>query len=186
VEQVPDVSYVRSGEVAIAYQVVGEGPEDLVLLPFLANIYTLWLLPPMVELFRRLAERRRLIVVNPRGVGLSDRPRGFTIESRMDDIRAVMDATASERAALLGIGESAATCAVFAASYPERVSRLLLFLPYARGAASEEERERGLEQIRLQRDRWGRRDQLEEMALRMNPDWSDDPAYLEWFVCTTA
>jgi class 3 adenylate cyclase len=179
---VPDVSYARSGDVAIAYQIVGEGPEDLVLLPFLANIYTLWLLPPMEELLRRLAESRRLIVVNPRGVGLSDRPRGFTIESRMDDIRAVMDETGSERAALLGIGESAATCAVFAASYPERVSRLLLFLPYARGAASEEDRERALERIRLQRERWGRRDQLEEMARTMNPEWSDDPAYLEWFV----
>ncbi|MBD0337783.1 MAG: adenylate/guanylate cyclase domain-containing protein [Thermoleophilia bacterium] len=180
--KVPDVSYARSGDVAIAYQVVGEGPEDLVFLPFLANIYTLWLLRPMGEFLRKLAERRRLIVVNPRGVGLSDRPRGFTVESRMDDLLAVLEAVGSDRPAVLGVGEAAATCAVFAASYPESVSRLLLFAPYARGAASEEERQQGLERIRRERDRWGERGQLEEMARRLNPQWADDPEYLEWFV----
>ena len=80
---VPDVSYARSGDVAIAYQVVGDGPPDLVLVPFLANIYTLWLQPRAASVLHRLAERRRLIVLNPRGVGLSDRPRGFTVESAL-------------------------------------------------------------------------------------------------------
>ena len=88
----PDVSYTRSGDVSIAYQVVGDGPTDLVLSPFLSNLYTLWQAPKFAEFGYRLAEGRRLIVVNARGVGLSDRPRGFTIESRMDDLRAVMDA----------------------------------------------------------------------------------------------
>jgi pimeloyl-ACP methyl ester carboxylesterase len=117
--EVPDVSYAQSGDVSIAYQAVGEGPTDLVFLPFLANIYTLWLAPGFAEFGRRLATGRRLIVVNPRGVGLSDRPRGFTVESRMDDIQAVIDDVASKRAALVGIAEGAATCAVFAASYPD-------------------------------------------------------------------
>jgi class 3 adenylate cyclase len=97
---VPDVSYARSGDVAIAYQVVGEGPKDLVLLPFLSNLYTVWQSPGFATLLRRLAQGRRLIVVNLRGVGLSDRPRGFTIESRMDDLRAVLDAVESERPAV--------------------------------------------------------------------------------------
>ena len=180
--EVPDVSYTRSGDVAIAYQVVGDGPEDLVFLPFLANIYTLWLLRPMGEFLWRLADRRRLIVVNPRGVGLSDRPRGFTVESRMDDLLAVLGAVGSDRPAVLGVGEAAATCAVFAASYPERVSRLLLFAPYARGVASEQDRQGALERIRRERDRWGERGQLEEMARRLNPQWADDAEYLEWFV----
>ena len=99
--EVPDVSYARSGDVSIAYQVVGEGPTDLVLFPFLSNLYTLWQAPRFAEFGYRLAEGRRLIVANARGVGLSDRPRGFTIESRMDDLRAVMDTVGSERPALL-------------------------------------------------------------------------------------
>jgi class 3 adenylate cyclase len=179
---VPDVSYTRSGDVAIAYQVVGDGPEDLVFLPFLANIWSLWIWPPFARFAHGLAADRRLIVVNPRGVGLSDRPRGFTVESRMDDLLAVMDAVRSERAAVLGIAESAATCAVFAASYPERVSRLLLFLPYARGARDEEERRAAVERLRSERDRWGTREQLEAMGRRLNPQWADDEEYLDWFV----
>ena len=68
--EVPDVSYARSGDVSIAYQVVGEGPTDLVLFPFLSNLYTLWQAPKFAEFGYRLAEGRRLIVVNARGVGL--------------------------------------------------------------------------------------------------------------------
>jgi class 3 adenylate cyclase len=177
----PDVSYAWSGDVAIAYQVVGEGAEDLVLLPFLANIYTLWHAPGFAPTARRLAAGRRLIVVNPRGVGLSDRPRGFTVESRMDDIRAVMDDVGSARAALIGWAESAATCAVFAASYPDRVRQLILYLPSARLFPSSA-RERELLGLQQARGEWGRRDFLEALAGRINPQWSDDDEYLEWFV----
>jgi pimeloyl-ACP methyl ester carboxylesterase len=139
---VPDVRYTRSGDVAIAYQVVGDGDRDLVMLPFLANIWSFWRLYGFAEFGYRLADGRRLIVINPRGVGLSDRPRGFTIESRMDDIRAVMDAMGIERASVLGLAESAATCAVFAASFPERVDRLVLFTPYLRGVTGDDDRAR--------------------------------------------
>jgi class 3 adenylate cyclase/pimeloyl-ACP methyl ester carboxylesterase len=179
--QVPDVRYARSGDVAVAYQELGEG-RDLVLLPFLANIWSLWHLPGFAAFGHALARGRRLIVVNPRGVGLSDRPRGFTIESRMDDIRAAMDAVGSERAALLGIAESAATCAVFAASYPERVDQLVLYCPYARGLAGEQDRSRALERIADEREHWGERTYLEDMARMLNPQSAEDPEYLEWTV----
>jgi class 3 adenylate cyclase len=181
--EVPEVSYAWSGDVAIAYQVVGEGQQDLVLLPFLANIYTLWHAPRFADFGRRLATGRRLIVVNPRGVGLSDRPRGFTVESRMDDVRAVMDDLGSERATVLGWAESGATCAVFAASYPDRVDRLILSNPWGlRHVGDQADRERALLQLRQDREAWGRRDQLEALAGEINPQWADDPEYLEWFV----
>jgi class 3 adenylate cyclase len=180
--QVPDVSYARSGDVAIAYQAVGEGPPDLVVLPFLANIYTLWHAPRFADVARRLAAKRRLILVNPRGVGLSDRPRGFTIDSRMDDVRAVIDDLGVERSALLGLAESAASCAVFAASYPERVERLVLFTPWSRGVADAREREEALARLGHERFEWGRRDVLEDLGRRLNPQWSGDETYLEWFV----
>ena len=176
------MSYARSGDVAIAYQVVGDGLSDLVLVPFHANIWSLWQYPRFEKFGQELAQGRRLIVVNPRGVGLSDRPRGFTIEARMDDLRSVLDAVSSERAAVLGIAESAGTCALFAASYPERVERLLLFCPYARGAASDEDRTTQLAQLPVQRERWGERDRLEELARHLNPQWADDPEFVNWFV----
>jgi class 3 adenylate cyclase len=179
---IPDVSYTQSGDVSIAYQVVGGGPQDLVLLPFLSNLYTLWQAPRFAEFGHRLAAGRRLIVVNPRGVGLSDRPRGFTIESRMDDLRAVMDEVESERPALLGIAEAAATCAVFAASSPDRVERLVLYDPWSRSVLTAREREEELVQLRAQREAWGKRVHLERFAARLNPQWAEDPAYLEWFV----
>jgi class 3 adenylate cyclase/pimeloyl-ACP methyl ester carboxylesterase len=179
---VPEVQYTRSGDVAIAYQVVGDGERDLVLVPFLANIYSLWRMYGFAGFGQALASSRRLIVVNPRGVGLSDRPRGFTVESRMDDIRAVMDALGSERAALLGLAESAATCAVFAASYPERVDHLLLWMPFVRFVSNDEDRERALDGIRRERERWGDRDQLTEMARVLNPQWADNDEYLDSFV----
>jgi class 3 adenylate cyclase len=179
----PDVSYAWSGNVAIAYQVLGEGPPDLVLLPFLSNIYTLWSAKGFAELARRLATGRRLIVVNPRGVGLSDRPRGFTVESRMDDIRVVLEDLGVERAALLGWAEQSATCAVFAATYPGYVDRLIMFNPWTnRVRADREEQEQALRRAHEDRRLWGQRDYLEGLAARVNPQWADDREYLDWFV----
>jgi class 3 adenylate cyclase/pimeloyl-ACP methyl ester carboxylesterase len=179
---VPDVSYARSGDVAIAYQAIGEGPRDLVLVPFLANLYSLWRAPGFERIARRLASGRRLIVVNPRGVGLSDRPRGFTIESRMDDIRAVLDDLGVERADLLGLAESSASCVLFAASNPERVGRLILFIPWERGVKDDRERDAALAILRQERETWGSRDVLERMAGVLNPQWADDRDYVDWFV----
>jgi pimeloyl-ACP methyl ester carboxylesterase len=99
---IPDVLYARSGDVAIAYQVVGEGPVDLVFVPFFGNVRWAWELPLFARFLERLASFSRLILFDKRGTGLSDRPRVLTLETQMDDIRAVMEAVGSERAALLG------------------------------------------------------------------------------------
>jgi class 3 adenylate cyclase/pimeloyl-ACP methyl ester carboxylesterase len=177
---IPDVKYALSGDVSIAYQVFGEGP-DLVFLPFFSNLYALWDFEPWTRMCARLAGTRRVILINHRGVGLSDRPRGFTVESRVDDIRAVMEAEGVARASLLAIGESTATSAVFAASYPERVERLILYAPARRGV-EQVERAEALARLDEERNRWGRRDHLEEFARFMNPQWADDEEYVEWFV----
>jgi class 3 adenylate cyclase len=179
--EVPDVSYAHSGDISIAYQTLGDGPPDLVYLSFLANIYTLWQQPRFDEFAQRVATGRRLIVINPRGVGLSDRPRGFTVETRMDDIRAVLDDLGIERASLVGHAEQAATCAYFAASYPERVERLILYNPWG-WRPGVEDRHRALAELRHDRERFERREFLEDMARAINPQWADDPSFLDWFV----
>jgi pimeloyl-ACP methyl ester carboxylesterase len=146
----PEVEYARSGDVAIAYQVVGDGPVDLVFTPFLGNIRYAWEQPLFVTFFERLASFSRLILFDKRGTGLSDRPRVLTLETQMDDIRAVLDAVGSERAALLGAIQGGQLTALFAASYPERMRALVLYHPHASPAdlplvpprSAEEARER--------------------------------------------
>ena len=99
----------------------------------------------------------------------------------MDDLRAVMDTVGSERPALLGIAEAAATCAVFAASNPDRVERLILYDPWSQSVFDEAGARRRC-QPSCARERWGRREVLEQFAADLNPQWADDPEYLEWFV----
>ena len=99
----PEIDYARSGDVSIAYQVAGDGPVDLVVVPFLTNIISLWEHPLAARFFTSLASFSRLILLDKRGTGLSDRPHLLpTLETAMDDVRAVMDAVGSERAVLLG------------------------------------------------------------------------------------
>jgi class 3 adenylate cyclase len=124
---VPETRYARSGEIAVAYQVLGDGPPDLVLALPIAHLELDWDSPSEAAYYRRLASTCRLIRFNLRGVGMSDRvPAVPTLESRMDDIRAVMDATASERAVIFGVGDAGPLCVLFAATYPERTSALVL------------------------------------------------------------
>jgi pimeloyl-ACP methyl ester carboxylesterase len=167
--------------------VVGAGPPDLVFLPFLSSLWWLWQYPHFGPFVERLARDRRVTLVNTRGMGLSDRPRVTTIESRMDDVLAVLDHLEIARCSLLGIGETAATCILFAATHPERVERLIAFMPFVRGIASEDypwgtSREEWLEEQREWRERWGSREYLEEFARVMNPQWADDREYGEAFV----
>jgi class 3 adenylate cyclase len=124
----PVTRYAMSGDLHIAYQVFGEGPLDLVYAPgFISHVEMNWELPYWVNIFRRLSQFSRVIVFDKRGTGLSDRVGGWpTLEERMDDIRAVMDAAESERAALIGISEGGPMCMMFAALYPERASALVL------------------------------------------------------------
>ena len=124
----PETRYARSGDVSIAYQVIGDGPFDLVRVPpFVSHVELEWDVPRMAEFSERLASFCRLIRFDKRGTGMSDRVADVpTLETRMDDVRAVMDAVGSERAALLGHSEGAAMAILFAATYPERCWALVL------------------------------------------------------------
>jgi pimeloyl-ACP methyl ester carboxylesterase len=124
----PETRYARSGDVSIAYQVVGEGPFDVVLVQSFSHVELMWSMSNHHgEIPRRLATFARLIVFDRRGVGMSDRELGESFEERMDDVRAVMDAAGSTRAALFGMLDGAALSVLFAATYPERTSALVLF-----------------------------------------------------------
>jgi pimeloyl-ACP methyl ester carboxylesterase len=116
----PETRYAGSGDVSIAYQVVGEGPFDLVFVPpSTSHVELGWDVPTMRVLREGLSSFARLIFFDKRGTGMSDRVAGApTLETRMDDVRAVMDAVGSERAALLGWSEGVAMSALFAATYP--------------------------------------------------------------------
>ena len=128
---VPMTRYARSGEAHIAYQVVGDGPRDLVLIPgFVSNVETAWTWPAHAAFLHRLARGSRLIVFDKRGTGLSDPvadPAALTLEERMDEVRAVMDAAGSRRATLFGFSEGAALSMLFAATYPVRTDGLILY-----------------------------------------------------------
>jgi pimeloyl-ACP methyl ester carboxylesterase len=126
--QVPETRYAKSGDVNIAYHVVGDGPFDLVYVPgFITHLELAWKLRGFAPFLRRLASFSRLILFDKRGTGMSDPVSGApTLETRMDDVRAVMDAVGSERAALFGLSEGASMSALFAATYPERTAALVL------------------------------------------------------------
>jgi class 3 adenylate cyclase len=184
---VPDVRYTRSGDVAIAYQVVGDGPLDLVYAPHLSNLWSLWTGDYYALFLRRLAAEARLIVFNPRGTGMSDRPRNVTLEARMDDIRAILDTLDIERATLFGVAESANVCALFAATYPERCERLALWSPYARSVRSESypyglRDDEWVASIRDVRERWGSRELMHEWAQMLDPAVAEDELLFEDFV----
>lgn len=127
------IRYASSGDVSIAYQVTGDGPLDLVIAPgFTSHLEFDWEEPRHAAFLERLASFSRLIRLDKRGTGLSDRHGGVDdLETRMDDVRAVMDAAGSERAALFGYHEGGPMAMLFAATYPERTRALALFGTYA-------------------------------------------------------
>ena len=137
----PAIRYAKTIDgLHIAYQVVGEGPVDLVYAPgWFSNLEAVWDVPDLADFLGELASAFRLILLDRRGFGLSDWPitsGSLSLELGMDDIRAVMDAAGSERAVLFGFDEGGALCTLFAASYPERVSALVLFAVWAKYYAS--------------------------------------------------
>ena len=186
---VPDVSYARSGDVAIAYQVIGEGGTDVVFVRgTLADLLAGWDMPLFVDHVEWLAESGRLMLFDKRGSGLSDPVRQVpTLETRMDDIRAIMDAVDSQRAVLWAAQEGSRIALLFAATYPERTSALVLYDPTARGlwardypwAPTDEEWRSELREIR---ERWGDRRYLVERAHRLSPVGALNEEWLEWFV----
>ena len=135
---VPETRYARSGDVHIAYQVLGEGPIDVVLVPgFVSNVEAMWTSPARRQFLERLASFCRLILFDKRGTGMSDRgSQIFTLEQRMEDVHAVMDAARSGRAALFGYSEGGPMSLLFAASYPQRASALVLYGSYAKRSSS--------------------------------------------------
>ncbi len=156
--------YTRSGDIHIAYQAVGEGPLDLVYVPgWVSHVELAWEEPTLARFLRRLASFSRLIAFDKRGTGLSDRVTNDqlpTLEERMDDLRAVMDAVGSERAALCGVSEGSNLCALFAATYPERTTALVMCGAFAKRiwspdypwAQTPEERELAYEMVE---NEWG-------------------------------
>jgi pimeloyl-ACP methyl ester carboxylesterase len=131
-----ETKYARSGDIHIAYQVLGRGPLDLVYVPgWVSHVELAWEEPTLARFLRRFASFSRLITFDKRGTGLSDRVPNDqlpTLEERMDDLRAVMDAVGSERAALLGVSEGGNLCALFAATYPERTTALVMYGTFAK------------------------------------------------------
>ncbi|MGH2811790.1 MAG: alpha/beta fold hydrolase, partial [Actinomycetota bacterium] len=135
-----DIKYARAGDLSIAYQVFGEGPLDLVLVQgFVSHLELMMESPVIVRFVERLASFARLIVFDKRGTGLSDPVDSVaTLEERMDDVRAVMDAAGSERAALFGVSEGAPMSILFAATFPDRTTALVLHGAMARSTEAEE------------------------------------------------
>ncbi len=133
---VPETRYARGGDINIAYQVLGDGPLDLVFVHgWVSHLEYAWEQPRLAHFYRRMASFARLIRFDKRGTGLSDRVAELpTLEQRMDDVRAVMDAVGSERAVLFGISEGGPMCILFTATYPERTLALILAGSYARKA----------------------------------------------------
>jgi pimeloyl-ACP methyl ester carboxylesterase len=181
----PQTRYARTADgVHIAYQVHGEGPIDLLMvLPWTTNIEALWEEPSMARFLNRLASPSRLILFDKRGVGLSDRvPESQlpSLETRMDDLRAVMDAADSERGVVFGISEGGPMAMLFAATYPERTRGLLLFgtvADFTRGRDAENE---PIELDRIER-LWGT-EEYARLALRewAAPSLADDERMVAW------
>jgi class 3 adenylate cyclase len=130
----PKTRYARSGDVSIAYQVIGDGPMDLIYVPgFVSHVELTWEVPAAVRMIERLASFARLITFDKRGSGLSDPVVGApTLEERMDDVRAVMEAAGSEHAAVLGVSEGVPMSILFAATHPELTTGLVLYGGMAR------------------------------------------------------
>jgi class 3 adenylate cyclase/pimeloyl-ACP methyl ester carboxylesterase len=132
--------YVDAGGVYIAYQVIGSGPHDLIIIPgFISHLEHMWEEPGIVRFFERLASFSRVIVFDKRGTGLSDRgSKAPTLEERMEDVKAVMGAVHSKRAALFGASEGGPMSILFAATYPEQTTALIIYGSYAKGAWAED------------------------------------------------
>ena len=182
----PETLYARSGDVNIAYQVIGDAPLDLVfVMGWVSHMEYFWREPNFSRFLLRLASFSRLIIFDKRGTGLSDRvpiAQLPTLEQRMDDVRAVMDAVGSERAALCGVSEGGPMCSLFAATYPEKTEALVMIGTYAKRIRDDDypwapttaERQHFFQEMQEQ---WGGPVGLEERA----PSMAADPQFREWW-----
>ena len=182
----PETMYARSGDVNIAYQVIGDAPLDLVfVMGWVSHLEYFWREPNFARFLLRLASFSRLILFDKRGTGLSDRVpinQLPTLEQRMDDVRAVMDAVGSERAALCGVSEGGPMCSLFAATYPEKTLALVMIGTYAKRirdadypwGPTAEQREHFFE---VMREHWGGPVGIDERA----PSLANDLKFREWW-----
>lgn len=183
---VPETRFTQSGDVTIAYQVVGDGPLDLVAIPgFVSHLECAWEDPSYSRFLTQLASFSRLIMLDKRGTGLSDRISGIpTLEERMDDVRAVMDAVGSERAALFGVSEGGPMSVLFAATYPDRASALVLYGSIAKGSWAPDypwgpkpQSEGYRSWLEGWRKEWGGAYNIESRA----PSMAKDESFRKWF-----
>jgi class 3 adenylate cyclase/alpha-beta hydrolase superfamily lysophospholipase len=182
-----DIQYARSGDVAIAYTVMGDQALDLVFVHgFVGHLEIEFERPEIRAMFDRFAAYARVITFDRRGTGLSDRVRDVpTLEARMDDVRAVLDAVGSERAVIFGTFEAASMACLFAATYPERVSALVLYNAVVSGtwspeypwADTPEEWQRQLAELGA---RWGSADHVVELLRGIAPSRADDDDFARW------
>ncbi len=180
----PRTEYTMCGDIEIAYQVLGQGPIDLVYIPgWVSHLEYAWEYPGMARFLRGLAAFSRLIVFDKRGTGLSERDVDYPmLEQRVEDLRAVLDAVGSRKTALLGVSESGSLACLFAANNPDRTSALVLHGCFARRLHSDDypwgwdpaERERWLEAVR---EDWGGRMSLVDLA----PSVDIDSEFHDWF-----
>jgi class 3 adenylate cyclase len=183
--ETPEIHYARSGDVSIAYQIWGEGPIDLLFVHGFAGHLEIEAEHPRTRAFReRIASYARLITFDRRGTGLSDRVREVpSLEARMDDVRAVMDAIGSDRAVLLGTFEAGAMSILFAATYPERAAGLALYNPVVKGtwspdfpfAPTDEEWRHDLEDVR---EHWGTLAFVRRIVREVAPELAGDDDFL--------
>lgn len=183
---VPETKFTRSGEVNIAYQVLGDASRDLVYVPgWVSNVEVMWDDPGTARFLRRLGTFARLIAFDKRGTGMSDPVPGDrlpTLEDRMDDVRAVMDAAGSTSATLMGHSEGGNMCILFAATYPERSDSLILISSYAKRSWSEDypwapkptEWETGIQDTAQE---WGK---TGDLVRGLAPSRANDEAFLAW------
>jgi pimeloyl-ACP methyl ester carboxylesterase/DNA-binding CsgD family transcriptional regulator len=180
----PKTAYARSGSVRIAYQVVGDGTRDIVFMPgFVSHADLAWEDPHLAYFYRRLVKMGRLILFDKRGTGMSDPVvEHFSVDQRMDDLRAVMDGAGSREAVLFGVSEGGSMAMLFAARYPERVTRLVLHSAVARMMWAEDHpwawSKRFLERfVAASVETWG----TGQGAEIPNPSLAGDLRYREWF-----
>src|SRR5688500_17177465 len=182
----PETHYVQNGDVNIAYQVIGDGDFDIVfVMGWVSHLEYFWNEPHFAAFLDRLASFSRLILFDKRGTGLSDRvplSQLPTLEQRMEDVHAVMDAVGSERAVLIGVSEGGPMCALFAATYPERTAALVMIGTYAKRirddeypwAPSAEQRNAFIDIVKSD---WGKPVGIDERA----PSMAADEEFREWW-----
>lgn len=183
---VPETRYADSGGVSIAYQVLGDGPIDLVFVPgFASHLEHAWQHPKLAHFYHRLASFSRLTLLDKRGTGLSDRvsPNDIPgIEQRKDDLKAVMDEVGINRAALVGVSDGGPLAMLFAATYPERTESLVLVNTYSKRIRSDDHQEALTPEaygdfVREASEHWGQPVAAELLA----PGSANDPRFRDWW-----